>query len=581
MLASRSLLPTFPVVFALACLGTAGLATAQTPDPSALEFFEKSVRPLLVDRCQTCHGAAKQKGGLRLDSRPGLLQGGETGPAVVPGKPDESLLIEAVRYGDDLQMPPKSRLSAAEVATLTRWVEMGSPWPETPGVAKGIATKPAFDLNARRQSHWAWRAVEPRTPPQVNDSTWPRDPIDCFLLSRLEAKKLKPAPDADRRVLIRRLTFDLIGLPPTPEEIEAFRNDKSPEAVEHLVDRLLASPRFGERWGRHWLDLVRYAESRGHEFDATIPNAWQYRDYVVRALNADLPYTQFVTEQIAGDLLDHPRLDPITGTNESLVGTGFWFLGEEVHSPVDIRQDETDRMDNRLDVMAKTFLGLTVACARCHDHKFDAISQRDYYALSGFLISSGYRQARFATLDRERQAAEKLQALRDGARSRILRLAARTLRPGTRNLKDDLWAALYLLNHPEKARDSADARTRRWVDELARARADANHPFHAFVTLIGNDSRTSEKPMNAATHTPGCDESKAKPARRKRRAQARVISIDYATVSTLDTLARRIQLSACVPLDPADLIVSGPRLPLRRSDSSTARGPGVTRHFAA
>ena len=201
------------------------------------------------------------------------------------------------------------------------------------------------------------------------------------------------------------MTFDLIGLPPTPDEIDAFLRDDSPDAFDKVVDRLLASPQFGERWARHWLDLVRYAETRGHEFDYVIPNAYQYRDYVIRAFNADVPYDQFVTEHVAGDLLDQPRLHPTEGFNESILGTGFWFLGEEVHSPVDIRQDEADRFDNRIDVLTKTFLGLTVSCARCHDHKFDAISTKDYYSLFGFLESSSYRLVRFEALEQNRRVA--------------------------------------------------------------------------------------------------------------------------------------------------------------------------------
>jgi len=204
---------------------------------------------------------------------------------------------------------------------------------------------------------------------------------------------MRPAAEADSRTLIRRLYFDLIGLPPKPAEVEAFVAGK--ESYEAVVDRLLASPHFGERWARHWLDLVRFGETRGHEFDMLIPSAYEYRDYVIRALNDDVPYSQFVAEHIAGDLLASPRVNPSTGADESILGTGFWWLGEEVHAPVDIRQDETDRVDNKVDVFSKTFLGLTLACARCHDHKFDAPSTKDYYALSGFVLSMSYRQAAF------------------------------------------------------------------------------------------------------------------------------------------------------------------------------------------
>ena len=237
---------------------------------------------------------------------------------------------------------------------------MGAPWGKEDAAAAG-PDKPAFDLQKRKQDHWAWRPIVRPEPPAVKDAAWPRGPVDRFILAKLEAKNLSPAPPADKRTLLRRVTFDLIGLPPTPAEIDAFLKGDASDAYEKVVDRLLASPQFGERWGRHWLDLVRYAETRGHEFDYPIPDAYQYRDYVIRALNADVPYDQFVTEQVAGDLLEKPRLNPTEGFNESILGTGFWFLGEEVHSPVDVSQDQADRFDNRIDVFGKTFLGLTVA----------------------------------------------------------------------------------------------------------------------------------------------------------------------------------------------------------------------------
>jgi len=372
-----------------------------------LEFFEKEIRPLLARRCHECHGEKKQEGGLRLDSRQSILAGGDTGPAIVPGKPQQSLLIDAVNYGEIYQMPPRSKLPDEEIARFTRWVALGAPWLGDAIGAHGQADK-EFDLEARRQSHWAWQPVRKPDLPPVADTQWPRDAVDRFVLARLEQEGLQPAEQADRRTLIRRAYFDLIGLPPEPEAVDAFVADESPDAFAQLVDQLLASPHFGERWGRHWLDLVRYAESRGHEFDADAPNAFEYRDYVIRALNADVPYDRFVQEHIAGDLLPKPRLHPVEGYNESIIGTGFWFLGEWVHSPVSARKDETDRFDNMIDVMSKTFLGMTLACARCHDHKFDAISQRDYYALAGYLQSSTYRLARFETMQHNRRIARQL-----------------------------------------------------------------------------------------------------------------------------------------------------------------------------
>jgi hypothetical protein len=391
------------------------LLTAAPALAADAEFFEKKIRPLLAEHCYKCHSAQtkkRPKGGLRVDGRSVLLRGGDSGPALVPGDPDKSKLIEAVRYGNtDLQMPPKGKLSAAAVADLEAWVKRGADWPNDTTQAVSLGSG-SFDLQKRKREHWAWAPVRARTPPAVRDASWPTDPVDRFVLAKLEAKGLHPAATAAKLVWLRRVTFALVGLPPTPAEIAAFQRDDSPVACATVVDRLLASPHFGERWGRHWLDLVRYAETRGHEFEPIIPNAYQYRDYVVRALNADVPYNQLVREHLAGDVLPNPRFDPQTGANESIVGTAFWHLGEEVHSPVDVRQDQADRLDNRIDVTGKAFLALTVACARCHDHKFDAISAKDYYALYGLLEGSGYRQVRIDGWKENRAVAAELAKLR-------------------------------------------------------------------------------------------------------------------------------------------------------------------------
>ncbi|MDR3617934.1 MAG: PSD1 and planctomycete cytochrome C domain-containing protein [Paludisphaera borealis] len=382
-----------------------GDAPASPPqDPAAVEFFEKRVRPILVERCLNCHGPTKQKGELRLDTRAGVLAGGSSGPAVEPGKAESSLLVSAINYGELYHMPPKSKLPAEEIEALTKWVAQGATWGvEAPtdaaateakggGSGDGFEGSPEF---ARRARFWSFQPIRKPALPAVSDARaqWPRNPIDRFLLAAMEERGLAPAGEADRRTLIRRLTYDLVGLPPTVEEVAAFVADDAPDAYEKLVDRLLASPHYGERWGRHWLDLARYAETSGHEFDYDVLNAYQYRDYVVRAFNLDLPYDQFVAEQVAGDLLPKPRRHPTEGFNESILGTGFYFLGEGTHSPVDLREEGVRRIDNQIDVFSKTFLGLTVSCARCHDHKFDPISARDYYALAGFLRSSRHQQA--------------------------------------------------------------------------------------------------------------------------------------------------------------------------------------------
>lgn len=373
------------------------MAAIAAASPSAepnddLEFFEKKIRPLFATHCLECHGPDTQESGLRVDHVSFLQMGGDTGPVLAAGKPNESRLLEAVRYTNvDLQMPPTGKLPDGAIADIEKWIRLGAPWPEedaTTGKQQSI-----FDLDSRKREHWCWQPLQATPPPAVKDESWPRSPIDRFLLARLERESLSPADDADRRTLLRRVTFDLIGLPPTREEVDAFLADDSSHAYEKVVDRLLASPHFGERWARHWLDQVRYAETFGHEFDYAVPHAFEYRDYLIRALNADVPYDQFLMEHVAGDLLPHPRLHPDDGHDESIIATGFWFFHEQTHAPVDVLQHQSDRIDNQVDTLGKAFLGLTLGCARCHDHKFDAISAKDVHALWGFLQSSRMQEA--------------------------------------------------------------------------------------------------------------------------------------------------------------------------------------------
>ncbi len=354
-------------------------------EPVDAEFFEKRIRPILTARCVSCHGPDIQQGNLRLDGAAALKKGGSRGAAL----PVNGTLLKAVSYTNaSLLMPPSGKLPAGEIALLEQWVKGGAPLPANttqPPPKAGGSKKESFDLTKRRQ-HWAYKQVQrPLEPPMEKSG------IDAFVLAKLQKSGLHMAPEADKRTLIRRATFDLTGLPPTPQEIAAFLTDTSPKAYEKLVERLLASPAYGERWARHWLDLVRYGESMGHELDFDIPEAFQYRDYVIRALNADVPYDKFMTEQLAGDLLSTPRFDRVTGRNESLTATGFVWLGEGKHSPVDIKQEQADRIDNQIDVIGKAFLGQTVACARCHDHKFDPIPTKDYYGLYGMLRSSRFQ----------------------------------------------------------------------------------------------------------------------------------------------------------------------------------------------
>lgn len=360
-------------------------AAPETPlTPEQETFFETRIRPVLATQCGKCHSSTAQKlrGGLRLDSREGLRLGGDSGPAVEPGKPDESLLIRAIRYRDDeLRMPPKAKLPDAVVADFEAWVKTGAPDPRT-GLDRITPTPSAQPVKGRE--FWSFRPPKKSVPPAVKRTDWPHGDVDRFLLAALEARGLAPVADADRPRLLRRVTFDLIGLPPTPEELDAFLGDDSPGAFARVVDRLLASPRFGERWGRHWLDVSRFAESSG-KTNFAYPQAWRYRDWVIDSFNADKPYDQFVREQIAGDLLpadsDRKRAD-------QLIATGFLALGSKAHDAENRGQFMLDVIDEQIEATTRAFIGLTVACARCHDHKMDPISQRDYYALSGIFRST-------------------------------------------------------------------------------------------------------------------------------------------------------------------------------------------------
>ncbi len=420
---SRVAIPAFLAIFGMIGSGFAVVADEDLRRAEEISFFETKIRPVLETSCKSCHGPKVAESDLRLDSAAALKAGGAVfGPAVVPGKPDESPLLKAIEYkDDDLKMPPKpGPLAAGVVADFRRWIERGAIWPAD--ATAGDAVK-RFDIATRKaQLPWLWKGPSKPAVPGVKQAEWPRGEIDRFLLAGMEAAGIGPAGDIGDVAWLRRASFVLTGLPPTVAEIDAFLADTAADKSARAVDRLMASPAYGERWARHWMDLVRYAESRGHEGDYTIANAWRYRDYLIRAFNADVPYDQFVREHLAGDLLDQPRLDPKTGANESVLATGWPFLGEEVHSPVDIRQDETDRIDNKIDVLGKTFLGLTIACARCHDHKFDAISQKDYYALSGFFQSSTYRQTPYATMSADREIGRKLETART-ARNQAIRAA--------------------------------------------------------------------------------------------------------------------------------------------------------------
>jgi mono/diheme cytochrome c family protein len=390
--------PILAVAFLLAS-GAALVAGEKEPTPEQLKFFEEKVRPVLAQNCFKCHGEDKQKGDLRLDLFESVLAGGESGPAIVPGKPKESLLVEAIKY-QSLEMPPDGKLSESEIEILTQWVAIGAPWPKEHGGAGPGLRKVRDKITAADRQYWAFQPVQRAALPEVSDDAWSRGPIDRFLLAKMQGESLQPAPEAPRGVLIRRLSFDLTGLPPTAKEIEEFLADQSPDAYERLVDRLLARPQHGEQWARHWLDLVRYAESDGYKQDDYRPHAWRYRDYVIRSLNQDKPYPLFIREQLAGDEIEPATVD-------SLVATGYYRLGIYEYNQRDVKGQWSIILNDITDVTADVFLGMGMSCARCHDHKFDPILQKDYFALQAFFAPILPRDDVPACLPNERAEYEK------------------------------------------------------------------------------------------------------------------------------------------------------------------------------
>ena len=387
------------IVALLGFLGVTELSGAapeqkSTATPEQLAFFETKVRPLLIKKCVECHGPDLQEAGLRLDSRSALLHGMEGSPAAVPGEPDKSRLIAVIKYDGNVQMPPDGKLDDEQLAVLTNWVKLGLPWPDEQPVAAAANSKNATGkkpaetdamwggamdqrVARARAEHWAFQPVKRVEPPPVADAAWSQNPVDRFIAAKLHAAKLQPSPEADPATLIRRLSFDLTGLPPTAEEVEAFVRDYSPKTYAALVDKLLASPRYGERWARHWLDIARYADTKGYAFqqERRYPFAYTYRDYVINAFNDDKPYDQFILEQIAADKL------PATAENKHLAALGFITCGRQY-------QGMHDTLDDQIDVVTRGLLGLTASCSRCHDHKFDPIPTDDYYSLYGVFRSS-------------------------------------------------------------------------------------------------------------------------------------------------------------------------------------------------
>lgn len=457
-------------------------------DPAAIEFFEKNIRPLFAAHCVKCHGPEKQKGGFRLDSQAAMMAGGSSGAAMVIGKPDESRLVHAVRFQGDIQMPPGKKLSDAEIAAVAAWVKMGAPWPTPSTETRPVEVGKGLQVTAQDRAFWSFQPVKDPPLPAVKNAAWVKRPLDQFILAQLESKGLEPTAVADRHTLVRRAYFDLIGLPPSPEEVAAALSDTSDDWFAKVVDHLLASPHYGERWARHWLDVARYGEDQAHTFAARLyPYGFHYRDWVVKALNDDMPYDRFIREQIAADLIDGPNKE------ERLAALGFFALG-----PVYYGQAVLDELDDRVDTLCRGFLGLTVACARCHDHKFDPIPTRDYYSLAGVFSSSTYKE--YPIADPETAAAfEKSQAAikaRNDEIAAFLRQEAQQMAEGlTAETAKYIVAAWKLYNLRKAKADLASAdfvkreklhdfALERWMAYLFPKQADDRPHLSAWRQLL-------------------------------------------------------------------------------------------------
>lgn len=448
----------------------------------AAEFFEKEVRPVLAEQCYSCHGPKVHQANLRLDGLAYILRGGDRGPALVPGTPEKSLIVQAIKH-QGMEMPPGRKLAERQVAALERWVKMGAPWPGGAAVAAPAARTWPEILAARRQ-WWSLDPVKNPAVPKVRNKAWSKDPIDLFLLSALEKKGLQPAPVADRRTLIRRATLLLTGLPPTAEQVEAFVKDPAPNAYEQLVDRLIASPQYGERFARHWMDVVRFGETHGYEWNYEVRDAWRYRDYLIRAFNQDVPYDQFIREHIAGDLMPKPRLNEKEGINESVIATAFFRFGENGHDV--FKEIGLDVLDNQIDTLSKSFQATTVSCARCHDHKLDAISTRDYYGLLGILVSS--RQVA-NTLDADSVNAARKQKL-VGLKSQIhAELSNVWAREGQQSGAYLRAAQAARDNKPDAAALASGldpARLKAWTAALEKKPGALEDPLHPWTAVAGS-----------------------------------------------------------------------------------------------
>lgn len=483
------------VIWAFA-LAAAGLyANHVHADDAGLEFFEKKIRPVLVQHCHECHatGANKLGGSLLLDHRDGLRKGGDSGPAVEPGKPEESLLIQALKHGDDApKMPPKGKLPAAVIADFEEWVKLGAPDPrEKP--AAGKVDEPWEETFRRRATWWSLQPVQQPAVPETANPGWSAHPVDRFLAAKRETQGLEPAAAADPRTLARRLSLVLTGLPPTPAQVEAFVGECGSTtaggllpapAVEKLVDALLASPHFGERWARHWLDVVHFSETHGNEWNYEVHHAWRYRDYLIRAFNADVPYDQFIREHIAGDLLPQPRWNEREQFNESVIGTGVYRFGEVNHDDcISLRQIGYDLADNQIDTLTKAFQATTVACARCHNHKLDAISMDDYYALLGVLRSSRLVSHSIDAPDALAETSQTLHTLKRDLRREIASAWLQDVKDIPRYMEAAQAQRAFAQDAAELASGLDAKRLEKWVAVLAAEKVPFDDPWDAWRSL--------------------------------------------------------------------------------------------------
>ena len=462
---------------------SAWAADEPKPDAKSIEFFEKQVRPMLAGRCVSCHGPAQQFSSLRVDSREALLKGGNRGPALIPGDANLSLLVKALRH-DGLKMPLGAKLPDNEITAVEKWINLGAPWPKE--AAAPSVNKSALGLYDRlKKEHWAFQPLRVQEPPATQNAD---HPVDRFIVASLLKAGLKPSGAANRQMLIRRLSLVVTGLPPTPLEVDLFVRDESPSAYERLVDRLLASPHFGEQWARHWMDVMRFAETFGNDWNYENKGAWLYRDYLIRAFNQDVPYDQLIREHFAGDLLAKPRINTKEGINESVIGTAFLRLGELGHDDcIRFRQIRTDVVDNQIDTLGKAFQGLTIACARCHDHKLDPIPTSDYYALYGVLTSSRMVMRTADVPDSNDQAKRRLSELKPLIRAELAKFWMQEASLIPRYLQAAHRAWKNLAPQQEDLTDLSVDRIQAWVNLLQKNKVGMEEPLSPWIESAGSD----------------------------------------------------------------------------------------------